>query len=79
MQKQTIFVITVVILMTAALSISLYNVRAANAQGNMFNPSTNMTKSNMTGAALATAKNMTGNISATGKAIVMNNAMNKSK
>jgi hypothetical protein len=66
MQKQTIFMITVAILLTATASIILYNVKAANAQGNMSSASTNMTKANMTGAAMAAAKNMTSSISTTG-------------
>jgi hypothetical protein len=73
MQKQTIFMITVTILLSAMASVSLYNVKAANAQGNMSNASTNMTKANMTGAAMAAAKNMTSNMSTVGK------AMNKTK
>ncbi len=73
MQKQTIFMITVAILLTATASVILYNVKAANAQGNMSSASTNMTKANMTGAAMAAAKNMTSSISTTGM------EMNKTK
>jgi hypothetical protein len=35
MNKQTSFVITAVILLTAVVTIALYTVKAANAQGNM--------------------------------------------
>ncbi len=60
MHKQTTFVITAVILLTAIVSVALYTVKAANAQGNMTSPgSANMTK-NMTGAAGNMTKNMTG-------------------
>ena len=49
MHKQTSFVITAVILLTAVVSIALYTVKAANAQGNMSSAGgSNMTKSNMT-------------------------------
>jgi hypothetical protein len=74
------FVITAAILLTAIVSAVLYTVKAANAQGNM--PSAggaNMTKGNMTGAAMGAAKNMTSNMSTAGKAIVIGNAMNKTK
>ena len=70
------FVITAAILLTAIVSAVLYTVKAANAQGNM--PSAggaNMTKGNMTRA----TKNMTSNMSTAGKAIVIGNAMNKTK
>ena len=74
MHKQTSFVITAVILLTAVVSIALYTVKAANAQGNMSSAGgANMTKANMTGA----AKNMTGNMSTAGKAMVVGKAMNK--
>jgi hypothetical protein len=75
MHKQISFVITAVILLTAVVSIALYTVKAANAQGNMstagkamvVGKAMNKTGGNMTGA----AKNMTGNMSgAAGK--VMN-------
>lgn len=67
MYKQTSFVITAVILLTAVVSIALYTVKAANAQGNMSSAGgANMTKGNMTGAAMGTAKNMTGNMTAGG-------------
>jgi hypothetical protein len=74
MNKQTSFVITAVILLTAVVSIALYTVKAANAQGNMsgagkamvVGKAMNQTGGNMTGA----AKNMTGNMTGAGK--VMN-------
>ena len=68
------------ILLTAIVSAVLYNVKATNAQGNM--PSAggaNMTKGNMTGAAMGAAKNMTSNMSTAGKAMVIGKAMNKTK
>ena len=77
MHKQTTFVITAAILLTAIVSAVLYNVKATNAQGNM--PSAggaNMTKGNMTGAAMGAAKNMTSNMSTAGKAMVIGKAMN---
>ncbi len=66
--------ITAVILLTAVVSIALYTVKAANAQGNMSSAgkamvvgkAMNQTGGNMTGA----AKNMTGNMTGAGK--VMN-------
>lgn len=83
MHKQTSFVITAVILLTAVVSIALYTVKAANAQGNMSSAGganmtkSNMTKGNMTGAAMGAAKNMTGNMSGAGKAMVAGKVMNK--
>jgi hypothetical protein len=75
MHKQTMFVITAAILLTAIASAALYTVKAANAQGNMTSAGgTNMTKGNMTGAAMGAAKNMTANMSGAGKSI-----MNKTK
>ncbi|MGB6529896.1 MAG: hypothetical protein WBF33_17460, partial [Candidatus Nitrosopolaris sp.] len=71
--------ITVVILLTAAVSMILCNVNAANAQGNMSSASTNTIKSNMTGTALGAAKNMTSNMSTTCKASIMSNPMNNSR
>jgi hypothetical protein len=69
MQKQTIFMITVAILLSTTVSIILYNVKAANAQGNMSTASgANMTKGNMTAA--VAVKNMTSAMSSVGKAIV---------
>jgi hypothetical protein len=51
MHKQTTFVITAAILLTAIVSVVLYTVKAANAQSNMTSAGGgNMTK-NMTGAA----------------------------
>ena len=69
MNKQTSFVITAVILLTAVVSIALYTVKVANAQGNMstagkamvVGKAMNKTGGNMTGA--RAAKNMTGNMS----------------
>jgi hypothetical protein len=70
MHKQTMFVITAAILLTAIASATLYTVKAANAQSNMTSAGgTNMTKGNMTGAAIGAAKNMTSNMSAPGKAL----------
>jgi hypothetical protein len=72
MHKQTMFVITAAILITAIASATLYTVKAANAQSNMTSAGgTNMTKGNMTGAAMGAAKNMTTNMSAPGKALNM--------
>jgi hypothetical protein len=61
MHKQTTFVITAAILLTAIVSVALYTVKAANAQSNMTSAGAagNMTK-NMTGAAGNMTKNMTG-------------------
>jgi hypothetical protein len=57
MHKQTLFVITAAILLTAIVSAAFYTVKAANAQGNM----TMIIKTkNMTGAAGNMTKNMTG-------------------
>jgi hypothetical protein len=48
------------------VSVTLYTVKAANAQSNMTSAGganmtkSNMTKGNMTGAAMGAAKNMTG-------------------
>jgi hypothetical protein len=52
MYKKTTFVITAAMLLTAIVSVALYSVKAANAQGNMTSAGAagNMTK-NMTGAA----------------------------
>lgn len=83
MHKQTSFVITAVILLTAVVSIALYTVKAANAQGNMSSAgkalvsgkAMNATGGNMTGA----AKNMTGNMSSAGKAMLAGKAMNATK
>ncbi len=62
MRKQTTFVIT------AIVSVALYNVKTTNAQGNMSAASgANMTKSNMTAA--GAAKNMTSAMSNIGKAM----------
>jgi hypothetical protein len=72
MRKQTTFVITAAILLTAIVSVVLYNVKTANAQGNMSAASgANMTKGNMTAA--GAAKNMTSAMSTVAK------AMNKTK
>jgi hypothetical protein len=72
MPKQTTFVITAAILLTAIVSVVLYNVKTTNAQGNMSSASgANMTKGNMTAA--GAAKNMTTAISTVVK------AMNKTK
>jgi len=77
MHKQTSFVITAVILLTAVVSIALYTVKAANAQGNMSSAgkAMNATGGNMTGA----TKNMTGNMSSAGKAMLAGKAMNATK
>jgi hypothetical protein len=55
MRKQTTFVITAAILLTAIVSIVLYNVKTTNAQGNM--------------TAAGAAKNMTSAMSTVGKAM----------
>jgi hypothetical protein len=72
MRKQTTFVITAAILLTAIVSVVFYNVKTTNAQGNMTTASgANMTKANMTAA--GAAKNMTSAMS------TVANAMNKTK
>jgi hypothetical protein len=72
MRKQTTFVIMAAILLTAIVSVVLYNVKTTNAQGNMSTASgANMTKGNMTAA--GAAKNMTSAMSTVAK------AMNKTK
>jgi hypothetical protein len=75
MRKQTMFVITAAILLTAIVSVVLYNVKTTNAQANMTTASgANMTKGNMTAAgAVVAAKNMTSAMSTVAK------AMNKTK
>jgi hypothetical protein len=56
------------ILLTAIVSVVLYNVKTTNAQGNMSSASgANMTKGNMTAA--AAVKNMTSAMSTVGKAM----------
>ncbi|MFZ0897198.1 MAG: hypothetical protein WAZ77_22070 [Candidatus Nitrosopolaris sp.] len=74
MNKPTTFVLTAAILLTAIMSVTLYTLKAANAQSNMSTAGkamvvgkamnntggANMTKGNMTGAAMGAAKNMTG-------------------
>ena len=66
MNKPTTFVLTAAILLTAIVSVTLYTLKAANAQSNMTTAGganmtkSNMTKGNMTGAAMGAAKNMTG-------------------
>jgi hypothetical protein len=66
MNKPTTFVLTAAILLTAIVSVTLYTLKAANAQSNMTSAGganmtkSNMTKGNMTGAAMGAAKNMTG-------------------
>jgi hypothetical protein len=74
MRKQTIFVITAAILLTAIVSVVLYNVKTTNAQGNMSSVSgANMTKGSMSSVSGA---NMTqGNITAAGAAKNMTSAM----
>jgi hypothetical protein len=71
MRKQTTFVITTAILLTAIVSV-LYNVKTTNAQADMTTASgASMTKGNMTAA--GAAKNMTSAMSTVAK------AMNKTK
>jgi hypothetical protein len=48
MHKQTSFVLTAAILLTAVVAAALYTVNAANAQGNATSPGGNMTASNAT-------------------------------
>jgi hypothetical protein len=85
MHKQTTFIITAAILLTAIASATLYTTKAANAQGNMTSAGGanmtkgNMTKGNMTGAAMGAAKNMTSNMSSAGKAMLIVKTMNKTK
>jgi preprotein translocase subunit SecG len=68
MRKQTTFLIVAAILLTAIVSVVLYNVKTTNAQGNMSSASgANMTKGNMTAA--GAAKNMTSNMSSAAKAM----------
>jgi hypothetical protein len=72
MRKQTTFVIAAAILLTAIVSVVLYNVKTTNAQGNMTAASgANMAKGNMTAA--GAAMNMTSAMSTVAK------AMNKTK
>ena len=67
-------IIAALILLTGIASLTVYTAKLANAQGNMTSHGgANMTKSNMTGAAMGAGKNMTSNISAAGK------GMNKTK
>jgi hypothetical protein len=62
------FVITAAILLTAIVSVTLYNVKTTNAQGTMSSASgANMAKGNMTAA--GAAKNMTSNMSSAAKAM----------
>jgi hypothetical protein len=60
MHKQTLFVITAAILLTAIVSAAYYIVKAANAQGNMTSAAGVIKTKNMTGAAGNMTKNMTG-------------------
>ena len=60
MHKQTTFVITAAIHLTAIVSVALYTVKAANAQSNMTSASAAGNIKNMTGAAGNMTKNMTG-------------------
>jgi hypothetical protein len=48
MHKQTSFVLTAAILLTAVVAAALYTVNAANAQGNATSPGGNMTAGNAT-------------------------------
>ena len=62
MHKPTTFVLMGAILLTAIVSVTLYTLKAANAQSNMTSAGganmtkSNMTKGNMTGAAMGAAK-----------------------
>ena len=70
MNKPTTFVLTAAILLTAIMSVTLYTLKAANAQSNMSTAGkamvvgkamnntggANMTKGNMTGAAMGASK-----------------------
>jgi hypothetical protein len=69
MRKQTTFVIAAAILLTAIVSVVLYNVKTTNAQGNM--TAASGAKGNMTAA--GAAMNMTSAMSTVAK------AMNKTK
>ena len=57
MHKPTSFVITAAVLLTAIVTVTLYTVNAANAQGNATNATGGAAK-NMTNATGGTAKNM---------------------
>ncbi len=60
MRKQTTFVITVLILLTAIASAVLYNVKGTNAQDNFSSTSgANSTKGNMTVTGAVKKDNMT--------------------
>jgi hypothetical protein len=59
MHKHASFAITAAVLLTAIVTVTLYTVNAANAQGNGTN-ATGGTAKNMTNATGGTAKNMTG-------------------
>jgi len=64
----TIEDLTAAILLTAIVSVVLYNVKTTKVQGNMSTTSgANMTKGNMT--AVGAAKNMTSNMSSAAKAM----------
>ena len=62
MNKPTTFVLTAAILLTAIVSVTLYTLKAANAQSNMTSAGganmtkSNMTKGNMTGSAMGADK-----------------------
>ena len=56
MHKHASFAITTTIILTAIVTVTLYAINAANAQGN----STGAAAKNMTNATGAAAKNMTG-------------------
>jgi hypothetical protein len=66
MHKHASFAITAAVLLTAIVTVTLYTVNAANAQGNATN-ATGGTAKNMTNATGGTAKNMTNATGGTAK------------
>jgi hypothetical protein len=66
MHKHASFAITAAVLLTAIVTVTLYTVNAANAQGNSTN-ATGGTAKNMTNATGGTAKNMTNATGGTAK------------
>jgi hypothetical protein len=68
MHKHASFAITAAVLLTAIVTVTLYTVNAANAQGNATN-ATGGTAKNMTNATGGTAKNMTGEAAGTASCV----------
>ena len=68
MHKHASFAITAAVLLMAIVTVTLYTVNAANAQGNATN-ATGGTAKNMTNATGGTAKNMTGEAAGTASCV----------